>query len=66
MKYYFNRRRDDAVPTLMARYFSVLVYRPGRDRGRNFMTDGAGRCVFSSRVLEVPQQRRSRHLRLDV
>jgi|GEM_PF-2460115 len=52
--YYPNRRRDDAVPTLMSRHFGVPVYRPELEiEGGNFMTDGEGRCFFSSRVLEV-------------
>lgn len=52
--YYPNRRRDDAVPTLMGRHFNVPVYRPELEiEGGNFMTDGDGRCFFSSRVLEV-------------
>lgn len=53
-QYYYNRRRDDAIPTLMARYFSVPVYRPNLEiEGGNIMVDGAGRCFFSSRVLEA-------------
>jgi agmatine/peptidylarginine deiminase len=52
--YYPQRRRDDAVPTLMARHFKLPVYRPQLEiEGGNFMSDGAGRCFFSSRVLEV-------------
>lgn len=52
--YYPDRRRDDAVPTLMSRYFNLPVYRPELEiEGGNFMTDGEGRCFFSSRVLEV-------------
>ena len=54
VEYYYNRRRDDAIPTLMARYFSAPVYRPDLAiEGGNFMTDGEGRCFFSSRVLEA-------------
>lgn len=52
--YYPNRRRDDAVPTLMGRYFNAPTYRaPVEIEGGNFMSDGAGRCFFSSKVLEV-------------
>ena len=63
VKYFFNRRRDDAVPTLMARHFNVPVYRPALEiEGGNFMSDGAGRCFFSSRVLEANYAKDSRDL----
>ena len=53
-KYYPERRRDDAIPTLMSNHFTMPVYRPNLEiEGGNFMSDGAGRCFFSSRVLEV-------------
>ena len=53
-KYYRERRRDDAIPTLVSRHFSVPVYRPDLEiEGGNFMSDGSGRCFFSSSVLKV-------------
>ena len=53
-KYYRERRRDDAIPTLISRHFSVPVYRPELEiEGGNFMSDGSGRCFFSSSVLKV-------------
>lgn len=45
-QYYPDRTRDDAVPTLMSRYFQVDVYRPNlATEGGNFMTNGDGLCV---------------------
>ena len=53
-KYYRERRRDDAIPTLMSRHFSIPVYRPELEiEGGNYMSDGAGRCFFSSSVLKT-------------
>jgi agmatine/peptidylarginine deiminase len=52
-KYYPQRRRDDAVPTLMARYFNVDVARPNlATEGGNFMTNGAGICVVTEWLLQ--------------
>ena len=51
--YYPNRRRDDAIPTLMARHFGVPVYRPQlATEGGNFMTNGEGLCVVTEWLLE--------------
>lgn len=52
-KYYPQRRRDDAVPTLMSRYFNVDVARPNlATEGGNFMTNGAGVCVVTEWLLQ--------------
>lgn len=52
-RYYPQRRRDDAVPTLMARYFGLEVARPAMStEGGNFMTNGKGVCVVSSWLYE--------------
>lgn len=52
-QYYPNRRRDDAVPTLMSRSFDVPVYRPElATEGGNFMTNGEGLCVATEWLLE--------------
>ena len=52
-KYYPQRRRDDAVPTLMSRYFGVDVSRPNlATEGGNFMTNGAGICVVTEWLLQ--------------
>ncbi|MBR59409.1 MAG: hypothetical protein CMH54_15520 [Myxococcales bacterium] len=49
--YYATRYRDDAVPTLLAPYFEVEVFRPDLDaEGGNIMTNGAGLCVTTSRL----------------
>lgn len=51
--YYWNRRRDDAVPTLMGAYFDVDVYRPRiSSEGGNFMTNGQGLCATTTWMLE--------------
>lgn len=47
-RYYYNRRRDDAVPTLLADYLGIPVYRPNLStEGGNFMTNGEGLCVVT-------------------
>lgn len=52
-KYYPQRRRDDAVPTLMSRYFGVEVARPNlATEGGNFMTNGTGICVVTEWLLQ--------------
>ena len=52
-RYYPQRRRDDAVPTLMSRYFGVDVSRPPLStEGGNFMTNGEGICVVTNWLLE--------------
>lgn len=52
-RYYPNRRRDDAVPTLMSRYFGVDAYRPDlATEGGNFMTNGEGLCVVTEWLLQ--------------
>ena len=49
--YYPTRYRDDAIPTLLAPYFEVEVFRPDLDaEGGNIMTNGAGLCVTTSRL----------------
>lgn len=51
--YYWNRRRDDAVPTLMGAYFNVPVYRPPLlSEGGNFMTNGEGVCAVTRWMLQ--------------
>lgn len=52
-RYYPNRRRDDAVPTLMGRYFGIDTFRPNLStEGGNFMTNGEGLCVATEWLLE--------------
>ena len=52
-KYYPQRRRDDAVPTLMSRFFDVDVARPALStEGGNFMTNGEGICVVTEWLLQ--------------
>ncbi len=52
-KYYPDRRRDDAIPTLLGRYFDVPVFRPDlASEGGNFMSNGEGLCVSTSWLLE--------------
>ena len=47
-RYYNERRRDDAIPTLMGRYFVTEVYRPAvATEGGNFMSNGEGICVVA-------------------
>ena len=47
-RYYPQRRRDDAIPTLMSRYFGVGAVRPNlATEGGNFMTNGEGICVVT-------------------
>ncbi len=51
--YYSNRRRDDAVPTLLGRHFSIPSYRPDFDaEGGNFMTNGEGLCAVTNWMLQ--------------
>lgn len=51
LDYYPNRTRDNAIPTLMADYYSLDVYRPDiQAEGGNFMSNGAGVCAFSDVV----------------
>lgn len=53
MGYYWNRRRDDAVPTLLGSFFDVPVYRPPLStEGGNFMTNGEGLCAVTEWMLE--------------
>ena len=52
-QYYPNRRRDDAVPTLLGRYFEIDTYRPDMaTEGGNFMTNGLGLCVVTEWLLQ--------------
>ncbi|MFN3200151.1 MAG: agmatine deiminase family protein [Bradymonadia bacterium] len=52
-RYYPNRRRDDAVPTLMGRFFDVPTFRPQLStEGGNFMANGEGLCVATEWVVE--------------
>lgn len=52
-QYYRQRRRDDAVPTLMGRFFNTDVYRPGvATEGGNFMSNGQGFCVVTNWLLQ--------------
>ena len=52
-RYYPQRRRDDAVPTLMSRYFGVEATRPALStEGGNFMTNGEGICVVTEWLLQ--------------
>jgi agmatine/peptidylarginine deiminase len=52
-RYYADRRRDDAVPTLLADYVDVPVYRPNvSTEGGNFMTNGEGLCVVTEWLLQ--------------
>lgn len=52
-RYYNNRRRDDAVPTLLGRYLGVPAYRPDLiTEGGNFMTNGEGLCVVTEWLLD--------------
>lgn len=47
-RYFPNRQRDDAVPTLMGRYFDVDTYRPNiSSEGGNFMSNGIGDCIMT-------------------
>ena len=63
MAYYYDRRRDDAVPTLLGRKLDVQVYRPDlASEGGNFMTNGAGLCVSTSWLLEENQHLDSQSL----
>jgi len=56
-RYYNNRRRDDAVPTLLGRYLGVPVYRPNLiTEGGNFMTNGEGLCVATEWLLAENSQ----------
>jgi agmatine/peptidylarginine deiminase len=49
--YYPTRFRDDAVPTLLAEYLGLSVYRPDLDaEGGNIMGNGGGLCVTTSRL----------------
>ena len=51
--YYPNRRRDDAIPTLLGRHFSVPTYRPDFEaEGGNFMTNGEGLCAVTNWMLQ--------------
>ena len=53
MSYYYNRRRDDAIPTLMGDYFNVPVYRPSlASEGGNFMANGEGFCAVTEWMRE--------------
>ena len=52
-RYYNERRRDDAIPTLMGRYFVTEVYRPAvATEGGNFMSNGEGICVVTNWFLQ--------------
>ena len=52
-RYFSERLRDDAVPTLMARHFGVDTYRPALStEGGNFMTDGNGVCAATNWLLQ--------------
>ncbi len=52
-RYYANRHRDDAVPTLLARYLRANVYRPNIfTEGGNFMTNGQGLCAMTTWVVQ--------------
>ncbi|MCB9539180.1 MAG: agmatine deiminase family protein [Myxococcales bacterium] len=51
--YYPDRRRDDAIPTLMSRSLDTPVFRPEMaTEGGNFMTNGEGLCVVTEWLLE--------------
>jgi len=51
--YYPDRQRDDALPTLLARYLDLPVHRPPvATEGGNFMTHGEGLCAVTSWMLE--------------
>ena len=52
-QYYRQRRRDDAVPTLMGRFFNTSVHRPEvATEGGNFMSNGEGFCVVTNWFLQ--------------
>ncbi len=55
-RYYYNRQRDDAVPTLLGDLMGVPVYRPDvKTEGGNFMTNGAGLCAVTEWFLQENQ-----------
>ncbi len=50
-KYYPTRYLDDAVPTLLAEYHQLPVFRPRLSaEGGNVMTNGAGLCITTTRL----------------
>ena len=52
-RYYYNRQRDDAIPTLLGDMMDVPVYRPDvKTEGGNFMTNGAGLCAVTEWFLQ--------------
>jgi agmatine deiminase len=56
-EYFPDRRRDDAIPTLMGRYFGIETYRPPlATEGGNFMSNGVGLCAVTDSVLEQNPQ----------
>lgn len=56
-RYYTDRRRDDAVATLLSDYVDVPVFRPDvSTEGGNFMTNGAGLCVVTEWLLQENPQ----------
>ncbi|MFU8803031.1 MAG: agmatine deiminase family protein, partial [Bradymonadaceae bacterium] len=62
-EYFPDRRRDDAIPTLMGRYFELDTYRPPlATEGGNFMSNGDGLCAVTDAVVEYNPQ----HTRADI
>ena len=52
-QYYAERRRDDAMTTLIANYLGTPVTRPPlATEGGNFMTDGQGLCMVTEWLLD--------------
>ena len=49
--YYNERRRDDAIPTLMGRFAVTEVYRPAATEGE-IMSNGEGICVVTNWFLQ--------------